>query len=665
MKEDDRWVVVDTETDGFHDPVHVIEIAAQVMVGWRPEGPPFRVLINHEIQMDWQAHEVHGYSAEFLREHGVAPLEAHQRFAQYVGKCPIVSHNLAFDWDRALLAEWKRLGIPAIGRRGFCSLMLSRRIIPEVEGHGLDVLKHAFSLESSVSHKAHNDVSTLVELLRTVIAPRLLKLSLDTYEMVEAFSTLDTKRAREAVKSTFGPDFVSKGSKLKSRTEPVIPDSVYHVARNGVIIGEYLMLGLYNGMRSGELNADDHYWTNGMGESWARLSDITALINSFAPKMASPQQVAYLTWLGDLNADSYTAKEASDKIQRIGGNITPREDGKNWTIERYILHPDLFRDEFQKFLSTKIKRDCLAFYDGTVFESSDYPSAEIMQVVFGALARNDLNWWYRPNFAKLFFEKLQELYPACCDGKSVYYEQELPSVLHQYVRALLVGCSEKLTKSKIREVMKVLSESDANWFRNVGFEEVFLGQLKVMYPGCCDGADRLELAQARHESRIADLQKEISEITSRNDLSNGLCVKDKLELGMMYFRLAGLLESPGDYSRSFELLTQAAHSGSISAARFMINFRPEMYGYNPPLVELRTWIAFVGKFDSHITGLSGLSQLGTPQALAILSIFDGLTPHALASLEALMTEAQIVDSDIAVCSLSKRLDEFKDDADLS
>jgi hypothetical protein len=51
--------------------------------------------------------------------------------------------------------------------------------------------------------------------------------------------------------------------------------------------------------------------------------------------------------------------------------------------------------------------------------------------------------------------------------------------------------------------------------------------------------------------------------------------------------------------------------------------------------------------------------------LAILSIFDGLTPHALASLEALMTEAQIVESDVAVSSLSKRLDEFKDDADLS
>jgi DNA polymerase III epsilon subunit-like protein len=660
MKDGDRWVVVDTETDGFHDPVHVIEIAAQVMVGWRPEGPPFRVLINHEIHMDWQAHDVHGYSAEFLRENGVTPFEAHQRFAEYVGRYPIVSHNLAFDWDRALLAEWRRLGIPTIGRRGFCSLMLSRRIIPEVPGHGLDVLKHAFSLESSVSHKAHNDVATLVELLRTVIAPRLQKLSLDTYDMVEAFSALEAKKAREVVKSTFGSDFVSRGSKLKNKTETITPGSVYHVARQGIIIGQYLLLGLYNGMRSGELNGDDHYWTNGMGESWAKLSDIIALINSVAPKMASPQQIAYLTWLGILNADSYTDKEASDKIQKIGGNITPRDDGKNWTIERFILYPDLFRDELQKYLASKVRRACLAHYDVTVFGSTKYPDADVCAEVFKHLAQVNVNWWAEDDCSEAFYAVLKSLHPACCDGKSFFYEHELPKVLHQYVRMLLVGCSEKLTKAKIRDVMLLLSNEDDGWFKKEGYEEVFLRKLKLKYPGCCDGGDRFEIAQVQAAAEVAELEARIREKTSMESFPDGMLINEKVELGLLYKRLARLTESPETIRQSFDWLVNAAGSGSMEAAREMVNFSPEMYGYKPPLVELRTWMRFVIAYDKDRFGFSGLEQLGTPQSSLILSMSDGFFSHLLSTVEALMSSDELGESDVKFRILSERLDDFND-----
>lgn len=660
MKNGEKWVVVDTETDGFHEPVHVIEIAAQVMDGWSPAGPPFRVLINHGIQIDRQAQSVHGYSSEFLRSNGISPLEAHQMFARYVQGCPIVSHNLAFDWDRALFAEWKRLGLPVIGKRGFCSLMLSRRIIPEVEGHGLDVLKYAFSLESSVSHKAHNDVATLVELLSTVIGPRLRKLSLDTYEMVEAFSTLDTKKAREAVKSTFGSDFVSRVSKSKDKNEPAAPGAVYHVARQGVIIGEYLLLGLYNGMLSRELKADDHYWTNGMGESWARLSDIIVLINSAAPKMASPQQVAYLSWLGILNADSYTAKEASDKIQKIGGNITPREDGKSWTTERFILYPDLFRDEFRKYLSSKVQRACLAHYDGTVFDSTIYPDADKCAEVFNCLAQVNVNWWAGADFREAFYATLKSLYPACCDGKSFYYEHELPKILHQYVRMLFVGCSEKLTKARIRDVMLLLSEEDDGWFKKDGYEEAFLRKLKFKYPGCCDGGDRLELAQARAAAEVADLEARIREKTSMESFPDRILINEKVELGLLYKRLARLTESPEMFRQSFDWLANAARSGSMEAAREMVNFSPEMYGYKPPLVELRTWMRFVITYDKDRFDYSVLEQLFPPQSPFKLSMSDGISSYLLSNVEALMSSDELVESDMKLRILSERLDDFND-----
>jgi len=43
-------------------------------------------------------------------------------FAEYAGGLPLVAFNLEYDLDQVLKPEWKRLGVGAIGRRGFCAL---------------------------------------------------------------------------------------------------------------------------------------------------------------------------------------------------------------------------------------------------------------------------------------------------------------------------------------------------------------------------------------------------------------------------------------------------------------------------------------------------------------------------------------------------------------
>ncbi len=45
--ENTDWVILDTEITGFSAPVFVVELAAQKMKGWEPEGPPFKCLLNH------------------------------------------------------------------------------------------------------------------------------------------------------------------------------------------------------------------------------------------------------------------------------------------------------------------------------------------------------------------------------------------------------------------------------------------------------------------------------------------------------------------------------------------------------------------------------------------------------------------------------------------
>ena len=85
---DESWLVVDTETDGFSEPVHVVEIAAQRMRGWQRDGEAFRVLLNHDVPIDPMAEALHGYSREYLRVYGQEPETAHGRWREYAADQP-------------------------------------------------------------------------------------------------------------------------------------------------------------------------------------------------------------------------------------------------------------------------------------------------------------------------------------------------------------------------------------------------------------------------------------------------------------------------------------------------------------------------------------------------------------------------------------------------
>lgn len=182
------WVVVDTETTGFMAPVYVIEVAAQRMVGWLPDGPAFRVLLDHGVAIPAESARVHGYDAAYLSAHGVSPGKAYAAMRAYVADAPLVCHNLAYDWSRALLPEWKRLGIEPIGRPGFCSLLLARRVLADVPGHGLVALKAHYGYDVGVSHHADGDVATTVRLLQEQIGPRLEAAGITELAAIQKFS---------------------------------------------------------------------------------------------------------------------------------------------------------------------------------------------------------------------------------------------------------------------------------------------------------------------------------------------------------------------------------------------------------------------------------------------------------------------------------------------
>ena len=167
------WDLLDTETNGIQAPIYVVEIGAQKMNGWLPDGPPFRRLLNHNADIPPEASRVNGYTREILERDGEDPLAVYQDFATYAGQVPLVAYNLAFDWDNVLLPEWQRLGIAPIGQRGWCALELARRLLDPVPAGNckLQTLRQFYRLPERGAHTALGDVQTVVDLLGTVLRP--------------------------------------------------------------------------------------------------------------------------------------------------------------------------------------------------------------------------------------------------------------------------------------------------------------------------------------------------------------------------------------------------------------------------------------------------------------------------------------------------------------
>ena len=183
-----RWVIIDTETDGLRAPIHVVELSGQLMEGWERIGKPFRMLLNHDVSIPSEAVAIHGYTQGYLRLFGKPPSYVYSAFRNYAGDCPLVAHNLSYDWEQCLKPEWARLGVPQIGQRGFCCMMLARRLVSETSTYKLEALKQCFQLSPTKGHRAENDVLTVVELFQRVYRKRLEQAGLNTFDSIAAFA---------------------------------------------------------------------------------------------------------------------------------------------------------------------------------------------------------------------------------------------------------------------------------------------------------------------------------------------------------------------------------------------------------------------------------------------------------------------------------------------
>lgn len=185
-----EWILLDTETNGIKAPVYVVELAAQRMSGWEPEGKPFQRLLNHNTDIPAEASRVNGYTREILERDGAPPLEVYREFSEYVKKHPLASYNLNYDFDQVLMPEWQRLGIEPIGRPGFCVLRLAQRLLDPIPAgnHKLQTLRQFYRLPARGAHTALGDVETVVDLMQKVLQPIAEQQGLTTWEEIKAFA---------------------------------------------------------------------------------------------------------------------------------------------------------------------------------------------------------------------------------------------------------------------------------------------------------------------------------------------------------------------------------------------------------------------------------------------------------------------------------------------
>ena len=203
------WVILDTETTGFAAPIIVVELAAQRMRGWEPQGAPFRRLLNQNADIPPEASRVHGYTREILERDGEPSIDVYRDFAAYTGDLPVVSYNLKYDLEVVLKPEWNRLGIKPIGAEGFRALRLAQRLLDPVPAGNckLQTLRQFYRLPERGAHTAMGDVETVIDLLREVLQPIAQDQGLATWNDVCTFAEEDWFPSRIAFGKFKGRDF--------------------------------------------------------------------------------------------------------------------------------------------------------------------------------------------------------------------------------------------------------------------------------------------------------------------------------------------------------------------------------------------------------------------------------------------------------------------------
>lgn len=189
--------------------------------------------------------------------------------------------------------------------------------------------------------------------------------------------------------------------------------------------------------------------------------------------------------------------------------------------------------------------------------------------------------------------------------------------LRKYVRSRVKGCSDKLTKDKIENVLKALGRIKPKWWTRNEYKIVFWDELKAMYPGCCDGnlSEKLEWDRSYWTDVDSD---------DRRDL---LAPTQKQSAMLKYFDVnIPVWANRGDASAFIRILIG---DSSLEAKRNRWQFdrfrlHPEIYAHEIELAKFEYADSFYRFVRKRVKGAAG--RLTEEKLLCVLETMDARNP---------------------------------------
>lgn len=195
-----REIVLDTETTGL-DPFsghRMVEIGCVELIGHIPTGNHFHTYLNPQRDMPREAENVHGLSAEFLKDKPLFKIVA-RSFLEFISDSPLIIHNAGFDL-KFLNAELDSHGLPLISYdRAIDTVMIARKMFPGSPAN-LDALCKRFNIDTSArtKHGALLDAELLADVYLEMKGGR-------------QSSLLGQKQSQDASQSNGSPDLAFSG----------------------------------------------------------------------------------------------------------------------------------------------------------------------------------------------------------------------------------------------------------------------------------------------------------------------------------------------------------------------------------------------------------------------------------------------------------------------
>ena len=261
------------------------------------------------------------------------------------------------------------------------------------------------------------------------------------------------------------------------------------IARAGKEVGTYGSAEAIRLFDLGTLRPTDHYWHSGMTE-WGLLPEYIEKVKNELPavqqkparvrvRKITPSQEAYLQFLGAVIAPGMSMDDASRAIDEIHSKGGYRE---GWSFQKHIIYPHLYPGP-----PAELWADFKIYVKSRVVGSSEKLTDAKVNKIFSSLWVKNTRWYHPETRLEVAYEELVLLFSGCCDGRPIRQYGEIPDSLHNYVRSRIIGCSEKLTRERILDVIESLCLKDQDWIDKPSRNDVFWDELKRRFPACCDG----------------------------------------------------------------------------------------------------------------------------------------------------------------------------------